>query len=220
MQRRVNRFILASVVLLGMAAGVSAQQVYRIVGPDGRITFTDQPPPPSAPGKSATVATISAPAPGTVVFPLELREAMDRYPVTLFGGPNCEPCDAGRNLLARRGVPFSERTVSTGEDGDALKRMAGTNSLPLLTVGSQQVKGFSDLEWNQFLDAAGYPKSSRLPSAYRSPAPTPLVAVQKPAAPTQTAVSTNPETPAGQQRPPDGAAAPVEPGQNPAGIRF
>lgn len=219
MKSRINQILLTGAILLTVGAGVAAQQVYRIVGPDGRVTFTDQPPPPSASVRTSALSSVNAPGPGSLILPLELREAVERYPVTIFTGPNCEPCDAGRTLLARRGVPYSERTVSTGEDGDALKRMADTNSLPLMTVGAQQVKGFSDLEWQQFLDAAGYPKTSRLPAAYRAPAPTPLVAVQKPAAATQAPAAADAAA-AATQRPPVAAPVPAEPNQNPAGIRF
>ena len=216
MQFRIHRSSLASVLLLSLTLGVSAQQIYRIVGADGRVTFTDQPPAPSAQIKSAALTQVNASGPGSVVLPLELRAAVDRYPVALFTGPNCEPCDAGRDLLTRRGVPFSERTVTTGEDGDALKRLANTSSLPMMTVGSQQVKGFSDLEWNQFLTAAGYPSASRVPPAYRNPAAEPLVAVQKPAAaPTSTAQDAVAPRPAAPATPAVTEAAP-----NPAGIRF
>lgn len=215
----VKRSFLISALLLSFGAGVAAQQVYRIVGPDGRITFTDQPPPPSAPVRSAALAPVNAPAPGSVQMPLELREALERYPVTIFTGPNCEPCDAGRTLLARRGVPFQERTVISAEDGQALQRMASTNSLPLMTVGAQQVKGFSDLEWQQYLDAAGYPKASRLPPSYRQPAASPLVAAKAPSAPAQPTVEAAAATrPALVPAPSSPAESPPPP--NPAGIKF
>ncbi|MFP5486644.1 MAG: NrdH-redoxin, partial [Gammaproteobacteria bacterium] len=85
-------------------------------------------------------------------------------------------------------------------------------SLPLLTIGAQQIKGYSDAEWTQSLDAAGYPKQSLLPSSYRRPAPAPLVAVKPaPAAPAAT-VDKAPPAP-----PPIPVAPPVT---NPAGIRF
>ena len=208
-------------LLVGTAAG--AQQVYRIVGPDGRITFSDQPPPPSAGARSESV-TPSASSGGSLQMPLELREATARYPVTLFTGSKCEPCDAGRNLLNARGVPFNERSVTSAEDGDALKRLAGDNSLPLLTVGSQQIKGFSDVEWQQYLDAAGYPRTSRLPSGYRNSAATPLVSTQRASAPTgqPPAAGDAAQAPVLRSRV-SPAVTPAEPepaDENPAGIRF
>jgi hypothetical protein len=40
-------------------------------------------------------------------------------------------------------------------------------------VGSQQIKSGSLSDWNSYLDAAGYPKTSALPAGYRRPMPTP-----------------------------------------------
>jgi hypothetical protein len=83
--------------------------------------------------------------------------------------------------------------------------------LPFLTIGGQQIKGYSDGEWAQYLDAAGYAKQSQLPSGYQRPAPTPLVAIK----PVEVAAPKNTTTAA----PP--AAVPVAPPlTNPAGIRF
>jgi glutaredoxin len=188
---------------------ISAQQLYRIVGPDGRVTFSDQPPPPSANSKVTTGRGGSfAETSGGAALPFELRSVAQRFPVTLYTGKDCTPCNSGRNLLTSRGIPFTERTVENSEDLEALKRLSGDTNLPLATVGGQQMKGFSDAEWTQFLDAAGYPKTSQLPAGYRNPAPSPLVARAAPATPAPAAAAPTPAP----------AAAPAP--SNPAGIRF
>lgn len=215
------------VLALMACAGAMAQQVYRIVGPDGRVTFSDQPPPANA--KAAPVTPGGGPAasagPG---LPFELRQVASRYPVTLYTGNNCTPCQTARTYLQQRGVPFTERTVTTAEDSEALKRLSGDTVLPFATIGRQQVKGFSDAEWGQYLTAAGYPAQSQLPATWRNPPPAPLVAAQRPP------VSVSP--PAMDSIPPgstivggeapqggDAAPAPSAPARdpaNPAGIRF
>ncbi len=136
-----------------------------------------------------------------------------QYPVTLYSGDNCGPCASARSLLTTRGVPFTEKTVSTNDDAQALQRISGDNSLPFLTIGSQQLKGFSDAEWTQFLDAAGYPKSSVLPASYRQAPATPLVTVAPTPAPATTAAA-RPGTPVAPSTPV------TPPPSNPAGIRF
>lgn len=204
------------------AAGVGAQQVFRIVGPDGRVTFSDKPP---AAGQAARPAPVVVmPSGGTggggVALPFELRTVANRYPVTLYSSPDCGPCASGRNFLASRGIPFNERTITSEDDIDALKRLAGAARLPLLTIGGQQLKGYSEPEWAQFLDAAGYPKVSQLPSGYRQPPAAPLVAVQQP---TQRppAAAARPRQPQQQQEQPvEAEAPPAEAPVNPAGIRF
>jgi len=169
-------FALAGLGLVCLQA--QAQQVYRMVGPDGRVTFSDRPPPASANAATTSESGVTGSSPAAPPgLPFELRQIALKYPVVLYTGDNCTPCDAGRSLLAGRGVPFSEKTVKSAADTDALQRLGGDASLPFLTIGSQQLKGFSDAEWTQFLHAAGYPKSSALLPGYRAPKPAPLVAV-------------------------------------------
>jgi glutaredoxin len=206
------------VTLLGMAGSLSAQTVYRIVGADGRITFSDKPP-ATPEAKAAVVQSGGRSASGGSgggALPLELRQAMSRYPVTLYAGPNCGPCTNGRSMLNARGIPFTEKTVTSAADIAALQRIAGEPSLPLLTIGGQKLKGFSDVDWGQTLDAAGYPSTSQLPASYRNPVATALVNVD------QSAENTLQQAAAEQQPAP--AAPPPAPVQaadtNPAGIRF
>lgn len=215
--RRVGFAALAAAAALSCAA-VGAQQVFRIVGPDGRVTFSDKPP-VEGQGRASAAPTVVMPGAGatsTASLPFELRNVANRYPVTLYTSPDCGPCVSARGFLTTRGVPFSERTVTSEDDIDALKRLAGAARLPFLTIGSQQLRGFSESEWVQYLDAAGYPKTSQLPPSYRQPAPAPMVAVQAP--PARTAQQQQPAP--GQQRPTE-IGQPLEaPPPNPAGIRF
>lgn len=193
-----------------------AQTLYRSVGPDGRITFSDKPPasaarvtPLSADGKESGSGAANA------ALPYALRQVASRYPVTLFSSTECAPCDEGRTLLRSRGIPYSEKTISTSEDAESLKRLADTTSLPLLTIGSQQIKGYSSAEWTQYLNAAGYPEKNALPANYRYADPSPLITLKTadaPAAPSE--ATAPPVAPA--------AAIPrtrVTP-NNPAGIQF
>ena len=210
-----------AVLLLGVAAAwctaAGAQQIFRIVGPDGRVTFSDRP--PTDANAKATAATVVplAGAEGNAGLPFELRTVANKYPVTLYTAANCSPCGTARNFLGGRGFPYTEKTITTNDDIEALKRMTGATTLPFLTIGSQQIKGFSEVEWAQFLDAAGYPKTSQLPAAYRNPAASPLVAVQgpRPAASAATAQTQTPANPATSSAPADGPNP-----ENPAGIRF
>jgi glutaredoxin len=209
---------LASMLLVTMAFGscvVQAQSVYRIVGPDGKVTFSDMPP-ASATGKATpTVNLLLSGQAEQSNLPLEVRQVAAKFPVTLYVGSNCAPCDSGRNLLGNRGIPFTEKTVSTAEDAQAFQKLSTSTSLPLLIIGGQHVSGFLASEWTQYLNAAGYPEQSKLPASYRRTPATPLVAV-KPAA--IEAAKPTPANPA-----PVETNAARQPGQNPdnpAGIQF
>lgn len=186
--------------------------LYKVVGPDGTVTYTDRPPPaasgrpaPTGPRSEAAAADAQA-----ANLPLELRQVTARYPVTLYTGTDCAPCDSGRRLLTGRGIPFTERRVGNEDDAAALDRMTGGRAVPTLMIGTQALRGFSDADWHSYLDAAGYPRESRLPRNYQQPAATPLVQRQAEAAPQ--------ERPA---PPPPAEPAPLPPAPPaPAGIRF
>ena len=181
MKQSIAVFNLVAVCALWFSGTAQAQTVYRIVGPDGKLTFSDKAP---LDASKATAASASGkPIAATeTALPYELRQISSRYPVTLYSGAGCAPCNSGRLLLQGRGIPFTENTVSTSEDAEALKRISGDNSLPFLTIGGQKIKGFSESEWVQFLNAANYPATSLLPANYRNAPPKPLVVVQKPGA--------------------------------------
>ena len=200
------------VALLLAASQTQAQTVYRVVGPDGRVTFSDKAP---AAGQ-ATVSAAGGKQSGTAAsaLPFELRQVASKYPVTLYTSSNCGPCGAGRALLSSRGIPFAEKTVTTSEDAEALQRISGESSLPFLTIGGQQIKGYSDAEWTQFLDAAGYPATSLLPASYRNPAAAPLVTLQKPAP------AAKPEDSPVQRKPAAATTPAADSSSNPAGIQF
>lgn len=156
---------------------------------------------------SLTLACAAA-AQSTASLPLELRQASGRYPVTLYAAKDCAACDAGRQLLQRRGVPYTEKRVDSNDDIAAFRRLTGANSLPVLTIGGQQLKGLISADWTNYLDAAGYPAESKLPTNWRNPAPSPMVpAAPKPATATTPAVAT--EAPAPRDDAP--AATPNDP---------
>ncbi|MBS0430085.1 MAG: glutaredoxin family protein [Proteobacteria bacterium] len=203
--------LFCSCALLLAVGAASAQGLYRNVDANGRVTYTDRP--PAANAQPAPVGRSGSGAGASAQLPFELRQIVQRYPVTLYTGDDCAPCATGRQLLQTRGIPFDERTVKSSEDIAALERLSGRNGLPLLTIGSQQLKGFSDAEWSQYLDAAGYPKSVQLPAGYRNPPAQPLVAQQ--AAPAVPA-----PVPAAVQAPPAAPPSDAPTPSNPAGIRF
>jgi len=208
----VSALCAALLALAGLTA--QAQAVYRIVGPDGKVTFSDKPPATAA--KVTGLDTAASPASASnPALPYDLRQVVAKYPVTLYTSKECAPCDSGRNLLRTRGVPFSEKTITTADDSEALQRISGSTSLPFLTLGGQHIKGYSDAEWTQYLGAAGYPEKSKLPTNYRNPAATPLVAVQTPA----TATAAQPSTPTATPQPAQPTPPRVNPA-NPAGIQF
>jgi glutaredoxin len=210
----MNPFLRLMPALVLACFALPGHALYKVVGPDGTVTYTDRPPPaavgrpaPLGGGRDAGAGDASS---ALANLPLELRQVTARYPVTLYSSTDCAPCDSGRRLLASRGIPYVERRVINEDDAEALNRLTGGRSVPTLTIGTQALRGLADADWHSYLDAAGYPRESRLPRSYQQPAATPLVERQAEAAPQRPAAAPAPSEPA-----PPPPAPPA-----PAGIRF
>ena len=202
-----SRAALASLALL---LAPLAQAQYKVIGADGKVTYTDREPSGAQGRVTSLGARASAPA-AEPELPLELRQLTGRYPVTLYTTTGaCEPCESGRLLLRQRGIPFNERQVVTPEDSEALERLSGGRDAPTLTIGTQTLRGLAGDVWHSYLDAAGYPKESRLPTSYQYRPAEPIVARRDPA-PARPALSSDARPPATPIRPALPAAS---------GIRF
>ncbi len=162
----------AGVIAAALAAGALAQgQVYRYEDAQGRVVYSDKPPPGDA--KKTQQKRLGANYIETDQAPLELRQATERYPVTLFTFACGDVCQKAEALLNRRGVPFSTVNVEDPANAKRLEALTGEMTAPVLQVGDKLVaKGFNEARWTAMLDEAGYPK-----------APAPRRAVAGPRAP-------------------------------------
>ena len=176
-----------ALALLVCSAAADAQ-VFKWVGPDGKTNYSDMPPGPSVVQSQKKV--FSGNVVDTADMPFDLAAAVKNSPVTLYTGAKCIPCDDGRKLLTARGIPFSEKTVSSNAD---IALLGGSGvELPQLAVGANKLRGFEAGAWNTSLTAGGYPESSKLPRTYRNPAAeaaAPVVKKETPAEPTPDAAS-------------------------------
>lgn len=197
----------ATLALALLLCALPATALYKVVQPDGTVTYTDRPPTDNQPARVTPMNASGTPQAAESGLPLELRRAAARHPVTLYTTEDCAPCDSGRKLLQQRGVPYTEKRIATDEDTAALERLVGGRSVPALTIGAQPLRGYSATDWATYLDAAGYPRTSKLPRDWPTPTATPLTerAAVQPAA----------SAPAASANPPQ--AAPPQPS---TGIRF
>ncbi|MEK8052476.1 glutaredoxin family protein [Ideonella sp. DXS22W] len=194
----------ALLLMLAALAAMPASAQYKVIGPDGRVTYTDRPTTDPAHRvqalrKSGAGAGDDAAAPLATGLPQALRQPVARFPVTLITTPDCGPCDTARQQLQRRGVPYTELGVATPEDQQALQRLTGGLTVPSVSIGSQVMRGWQESDWMATLDLAGYPKESALPKGWRWAAVRPLAA-PRPAA-----------EPADERPAPSAATAPAAP---------
>ncbi len=169
-----HRFLTIVALLASVPALALAQ--YKVVSPDGSVTYTDRPPADASMRVTPLGSTPATAATTSVNLPIELRQLSQRYPVVLYTSADCPACDSGRQWLGERGVPYRERSIATEQDAQALVVLIGARTVPSLTIGAQPVRGFSSGDWQSYLDAAGYPRENKLPPGWQPPAVVALVA--------------------------------------------
>ena len=173
----MNRtIVVAALAACAITAAEAQTNVYRWVDKDGKVQFSDTPPPKDA--KSVTQKSMGGGGNDLSQLPYATQVAMKKSPVTLFMSGDCgEPCEQGRALLAQRGTPYTQRNAQANPaDAEALKKAAGQLQVPVLLVGDNVLRGYSEESWNGALDAAGYPRT-RLPG---QPAPPPRQSAEAP----------------------------------------
>jgi hypothetical protein len=162
-----NVFLLACLAI--MPLGAQASDLYRWVDKSGKMNYGDIPP---ADATNVERVKLSGDSVQKESLPYETLRAQQNFPVTLYVSKVCgEPCDQARSLLNKRGIPFSEQLIRTKEDVEAFRHLSGIDGVvPVLGVGKDFLKGFSELQWNSALDIAGYPKTAGYRQSTAQPA--------------------------------------------------
>lgn len=163
---KTSLFCCSVFLTLACASAGASAQMYKWVAADGRINYSDTPPPPDARKAERKLLSANGAAAGGEL-PYELAQLAQTQPVTLFTMPNCAPCDEGRSLLQGRGIPYSEKSVISADDIAALQKAGGSSALPFLQIGQVKQQGIDAGTWQQLLSNAGYPANSRLPKSYQ-----------------------------------------------------
>jgi glutaredoxin len=154
------RAYLLAAATLWIACSDAAGQAYRWVDDQGRVHYTQTPPPPSAKGVQRKDFRSGGGA-ESGDLPYATQVAAKNYPVKLYTQPDCgPPCDRARAALVKRGVPFREITVTGQKELDEMMQLSGKEELPLVVVGSLFQSGFREDVLNRLLDTAGYPTTA------------------------------------------------------------
>ena len=149
--------ILSIAVALALAAGAaSAAQLYRWVDDKGNVEWRDTPPPSTA--KKVEQRTMTGNTIETSTMPYSVQQAVKNYPVTLWTFDCGQPCKLASDYLAKRGVPYTVRY--SNKEPEVMKKLTGGTEVPVLVVGSTQLKGFLETNWDAALDSAGYPRTA------------------------------------------------------------
>ena len=150
---------LIAIIAIFLSASAAQAQLYRWIDENGRVRYSDTPPPASAKGVEKKQFGGGASEPSA---PYATQRAMREYPVVLYTVPDCDKfCADARAFLEKRGIPYGEVVVRSNEQIEEMRRkLGGKNQVPALMVGADGLSGFEAAAWNSALDRAGYPSSS------------------------------------------------------------
>lgn len=162
------RLLVLGLIALVATGALAAQKLYRWVNENGVVEWRDTPPPVSA--KKVEQRNVRASTIETSTPSYSTQLATKNFPVTLWAYDCGKPCVDARALLAKRGVPYSEKDPRA--DLKAFEKLTGSTNVPVLYVGSTRLTGFLEGDWNNTLDTAGYP-SAATPGARPPAAPAP-----------------------------------------------
>lgn len=145
----------ALLLYIALAATADAQTVYKSVGPDGKVVYSDSPPVdakkasklkfdrlPSSPLPSPVRAAVDQPRPSaSAAVPATTA-------VVLYSASWCGYCKAAKAYLGARGIAYREIDVDTESGQAAYAQAGGGNGIPLLVTGGQRVQGFSQAAYD------------------------------------------------------------------------
>src|SRR5881394_2111007 len=118
-KRSAGALALLMLIASGLAVA-QTQQVYRYVDPEGRVVYSDKPPPADA--RDAQAKRIGRNTIETSNLSYAAVQAQERFPVTLYTFGCGLVCDSAAALLNKRGIPHTVVDVGQNDGAEKLKR--------------------------------------------------------------------------------------------------
>ena len=133
------------------SAAIQADTVYRSVGPDGKVTYSQRPPADGKIDRTLVYQNLpSSPLPeSTLRYRAELMKSMNRklaegaksyraQPV-FFMAQWCGYCKQAKSYLAEKGISYREYDIDTADGMRAFVEAGETRSVPVMFANGQRV---------------------------------------------------------------------------------
>ena len=158
--------IIALFIFFCAATNVHAETLYKVIGRDGRVTYTDLPPA----DRTSTTALMFSDAPVTTLPESVLKnqakfaKGMQNQstqtkkidasgPTTLFSASWCGYCTQAKAYLRTKGIAFRELDIDTPAGGRAYFEAGGQRGVPLIMADGKRLSGFSTGAYDHFFAA-------------------------------------------------------------------
>lgn len=160
------RLVIAMLVISSAHAAPGAQTLYKSVGPDGKIDYSDRPPTDGHIEKTMQFENLpSSAVPGlssSYVEQLRRLKASQAASapsrgVVLYAASWCGYCRSARAYLAKRGIAYQEIDIDTTRGKSEFAQTGGGGGVPLLIAADQRVQGFSAPAYDAFFAALKLP---------------------------------------------------------------
>ena len=151
------------IAIVFAVTALHAETLYKVIGADGKITYTDQPP---ADRKSTTALRFadapSTPLPESVLkYQAALQKSMQGRlaeakkidaggSATLFSATWCGYCTQAKAYMQAKGIGYRELDIDTPDGGRAYFEAGGARGVPLLMADGRRIQGFSAGAYDSF----------------------------------------------------------------------
>ena len=150
--KHISLVCLASIIIGFITASTDTfATTYRWTDAQGRVHYSDSPPPKNAKNIKIHKASSSS---GQVV---SNEPALPT--VILFTAATCNGCQEAKALLHEMSVPFEEKLMRSQEDVEEYKNIVGSEPfVPTMMLDSSPLKGFNGESWKNSLNNVGFGK--------------------------------------------------------------
>ncbi len=150
-------------VLFLIPAVASGQTLYKSVGPDGRISYSDTPPAGAKVQKTMSYSPLPAsPVPESVrrdrqeleasLQRRSLETATGSEGIRLFTATWCGYCTKAKAYLGQRGIAYQEYDIDTPAGKQAFAQAGTGTGIPLLLWKEKRQQGFSKAGYDALFD--------------------------------------------------------------------
>lgn len=145
-------------LLILILAAPAVAGVYRWVDADGRIHYTDSPPPNTG---AKRISVDAAPPPPAASGPAQSPAPAARKPaagrkVVMYSAEWCGYCKRAAAYLRSRGIPFENLDVERSSRGAREYAQLGGAGVPVILVGEQRLNGFDEGSLAAILASGGW----------------------------------------------------------------